>query len=116
MSAPVRNAVRSFLIDITLPFDEPRTVPGCRARFEGWNRSDHAAAFLHRFRPKEAAPVASPPVNAVTSLIELGVGLGCIAIAWTMRGRGRSYAIGAVVLAAAGAVAVVHAIWAFAIE
>ena len=55
-------------------------------------------------------------MDAVTSLIELGVGMGCVAIAWTMRGRGRSYAIGAVVLAAAGVVAVVHAIWAFAIE
>ena len=37
-----------------------------------------------------------------------------VAIAWTMRGRGRSYAIVTVVLAAAGAVAVVHAIWALA--
>jgi hypothetical protein len=55
-------------------------------------------------------------VDAVTSLIELGVGMGCVAIAWTMRGRGRPYAIGAVVLAAAGAIAAVHAILALAIE
>ena len=53
-------------------------------------------------------------MDAVTSLIELGVGMGCVAIAWVMRGRGRWYAIAGLVLAAAGAVAVVHAIWAFA--
>ena len=53
-------------------------------------------------------------MDAVTSLIELGVGLGCVAIAWAMRGRGPSYAIVAVVLTVAGAVAVVHAIWALA--
>lgn len=55
-------------------------------------------------------------MDAVTSLIELGVGLGCLAIAWAMRGRGRSYAIVASVLAAAGAVAVLHAIWALGME
>ena len=55
-------------------------------------------------------------MDAVTSLIELGVGLGCVAIGWAMWSRGRSYAIVAAVLAAAGAVAVVHAIWALAGE
>jgi hypothetical protein len=51
-------------------------------------------------------------MDLVTSLIEVGVGLGCLAIARTMRGRGRWYAVVATVLAAAGAVAVVHAVWA----
>lgn len=53
-------------------------------------------------------------MDTVTGLTELGVGLGCLAVAWTMRGRGRSYAIAAVVLTAAGGIAVVHAIWALA--
>ena len=50
-------------------------------------------------------------MDLATALVEMGVGLACLAVAWVMRGRDARSTIVALVLGAAGILAVGHAMW-----
>ncbi len=57
----------------------------------------------------ESAPVGSGVVEVTTSIIEFGVGVACLVLAWTMLTASRGRWLAAA-LAVAGATAAVHAV------